>query len=124
MSGARWGHASSLDAETWTGAYSTREEAIEHGRREYDGPFFVTRGSRIDPAEFMPSADELIEMAGERAADECGVEDWPDLSDQAVRELDDLLEAWARKHAQLDWWRAEGVPERIEHTPAAEVEAS
>ena len=111
-----WCHAEREDEERLQGQCGSREEAIAEGRAEYEGDFFVFACERPDPADFIDSADEIIESMAENAYHEVPdhVEDYPDVTDEAREELGQLLQAWARKHCQPNFWVATGNGERIE----------
>jgi hypothetical protein len=57
------------------------------------------------------SADDVIEMMGERAYDVGGewAEDFPDVTKEAVQELDALLLAWMQKHCHINFWTVNNV---------------
>lgn len=105
-----WCYSPIADAERWDGSCASRDEAIVEGAKELGiapgGKFFVSLGVKPDPAELMPPGHWAIEMAQEKACDEGGevAEDWPDVTDEAEKELDELLKAWARKHAPVNFW--------------------
>ncbi|MFA4971558.1 MAG: hypothetical protein WC683_03015 [bacterium] len=108
-----WCYATSREAEAWNGNFATREEAIEEGTREYEGDadhFFVACGECPDPADAMPRALDIIEMMVECAGDEWGeiAEDWPEVSKEEEKELDDILEGWARKHCRISFFMVDG----------------
>ncbi|MNN20513.1 hypothetical protein D3C81_1337980 [compost metagenome] len=61
----------------------------------------VFRGEAIkpDPANYV-DANDFIELLGERAYDDGGehTDGWPDVSNEAQAELDQMLKEWVRKH--------------------------
>ena len=117
-----WGYASSKDAEGWEGYCDSREEAIEEGREYFDGEaFYICEGYCPDPADFIDDGSDVIERMDERCFDECGdiAEDWPSVPDAALKELNDFLEAWARKHCHIDFYMCDG--EKAELIPAEET---
>jgi hypothetical protein len=119
MSDVVWGYAKAADAARWKGKCDSREEAIEEGRRELGiepgGSFWICTGTMATAAEFMPSAEDILQMAGEHAQDECGeiAEDWPDISNEEGEELDKFLEAWIEKHSPCSFWHVTGEPEQV-----------
>ena len=116
MSEIRWGYASSRDAETWTGAYETRKEAILDGLADYCGEGFWIHSGHLVPLEtVLPDVDDLLERMGEVAYDEAGevAEDYPDVTDEARIELEELLRGWCEKHARPTFWVADGEAEFI-----------
>lgn len=115
-----WGHGSSSNTERWEGAFPSKEAAIKDGREYYGhDEFWVIKGIRVDPGEFTPDANEIIERMGERADEEVesdeveSMEDWPDPSEEAKRELNEFLEKWARQYCPIESWRAEGGAEFV-----------
>jgi hypothetical protein len=57
------------------------------------------------------NVDDVLEMMGERAYDECGesAENYPDVTKEAREELDALLMAWMEKHAKPTFYRVVNV---------------
>lgn len=78
---------------------------IEVGHTVYRG-----RPAPVEPKDLI-DADDIIEMLGERAQDTVGeaAEDYPDVSDEAAAELDDILKAWVTKHCQPRFYRVTDV---------------
>jgi hypothetical protein len=103
--------------EEFTGSCATREEAIAEATAEFNGePFYVSEAESPDPDLYTPNVDNIIEDMRDRALDngapECA-EDWPDVSDEGQKELEELLAAWARKHCQPSWYICFGDTEHI-----------
>lgn len=113
-----WGYGESEDTEEWQGAFASREEAIAEGAVELDAEeFWILQGVYPDPGDVTPSAEHILEEMAETAHDNWGdlvSEDYPDVSDAGVAELDDLLKAWARKHCKSHHWVMVGKPEKID----------
>lgn len=112
-----WGHCRHEHSERYDGAYETRDEAIAEGRAQHgdDAAFWILEGARPDAASFMPDADDIIERMHESASEHGeAAEEYPDVSDEAKAELDAILTAWARKHAEPRFWIGTGEPEKIE----------
>lgn len=67
-----------------------------------------------DPAQWV-DADDIIENLSCRADDTCGefAEDYPEVSKEAKAELQDVLEAWARKHCTPTFYTIEDDSEYI-----------
>lgn len=65
--------------------------------------------------EHLCSADDIIGMIGDRAWDigDEHAEDYPNVSREAVQELDDLLEAWIMKHCPPNFYQVENVREYV-----------
>lgn len=108
-----WFHASCRDQDTgWPGPFDTREAAIADGRAVYDHDFVVAEAAKLDPAEFMMSADQIVDEMSERADE---LAEWPRVSDEAKEELDALLTAWARKHCSAGAWELSRAVEQVAH---------
>jgi hypothetical protein len=108
--------------ETYRGDFATREEAIEEGRGCVDGPFWVAGGRKELPSGFMPTAQDILELAGQTAIDSVGeaAEDWPDPSVEATKELDRLLADWANEHCPVSFYSViSETVERIGEEPGA-----
>lgn len=118
-----WGYASSEDCESWEGVCKSRDEAITEGRSEFgDQGFWVMRGTRPDPAKYVPHIDTILDHMSEDAGEEGGeaAEDYPDVTDEGREALGMLLRAWARQYARPTFWVADGFAEYItmpERTP-------
>lgn len=112
-----WGHSGEGQPERWQGSFDTRHEAIADGREQHEGAFHVVRGRRSDPLKYMPLADEILEMVGDRATDEHGevADDFPGVLRDARDDLDALLVGWARRHLgeATEFWKQDGTPELI-----------
>lgn len=106
----KWGHRASGSNGRFHGAFKSRDEAITAGRREHGAPFEIACGTSPSPSE-MVDADDVIERMGDAACDVAreAAEEYPDVSDEARAELQALLEAWAEKHALVNFWVAEEV---------------
>lgn len=112
-----WGHREER-RKNYTGAFKTREEAIADGRATYgEGEtFWIASGMPPTPESLVPDADEIVERISEQAYDVASeaAEEFPQLSDEAKAELDELLEGWAKKHLDVNFWVQEGDAEKIE----------
>lgn len=80
-------------------------EDIEIGQAVYRGHV-----NHVDPISLI-DADDIIEMLGERAYDTAGeaAEDYPEVNDEAVTELNTLLAAWVTKHCQPSFFTVTDV---------------
>jgi hypothetical protein len=112
-----WCYAEEEDSERWRGYCASREEAIKEGAAEigFDGgsTFYVAPFARARAAKYIPSANDILEMASERAYDDGG-EDPLEASKEAESELDAFLVAWAEKHVDpLNFYSPTGKPERV-----------
>lgn len=86
------------------------------GNDELEAGHTVWVGDALPPdAASYIDADSVIEQMGERAMDDCGecAEDYPDVTAEARRELDDALKAWARKHCTPRFWQVRNVREYV-----------
>ena len=111
-----WGHGDSEHAERWSGTCATRDEAIKEGRDHYgkDG-FSINSGTPHSASEFMLDVDFILEETAQRAHDEVGEvsDDFPDVTDEAKKELETLLKTWADKNIKCGFWTADGTAEDI-----------
>jgi hypothetical protein len=115
-----WAFVDDMSNPIWQEADAdSRESAIACGRREFgeDAAFWISRAEYPDPADAFMGATELLERAGEYAADNWHddlAEDWPPTPGQEARdELDALLAKWARTHCPVTFWMTVGEPELI-----------
>lgn len=122
----------SLDGdEDWRGGYASRDVAVEEGRaglddeRAEETQFYVALFERPEPFEYLLDAQRYIENAQEAGEEDGGehAEDFPDVSNEAAKELDDFLRAWVAKHKITVPWlnpigRIEAVPFEESPTPS------
>lgn len=113
-----WGYSDSHDPDMWSEPYPTKEEAVAAAVAQFtDGQeIYVIDGSLCLPTQFMPDADEIREITADRAADELGCDaacDYPDVTHEALEELDAFLTAWAAKHIRQGVWLADGCPQLV-----------
>lgn len=90
------------------------EELIDnwHGSEEFEPGRIVFFGDVVDVnLKNLCDADDVIEMMGDRAYDECGesADNYPDVTKEARDELDALLLAWMEKHAKPTFYRVVNV---------------
>lgn len=116
--GPVWGYAASDHPEGWHGACATREEAIAGGRSRYGAgeSFFVVEGEWLDPAQFF-DANDVVEQAKEQLYANAHEDAELELSADAEKKLDALLDAWCKRHVRLRAWMAAGEPEKVEARP-------
>lgn len=107
-----WCTAQAADHDLWTGRHSSREEAIEHGRKHYDGAGFAIQECETrDPASYFGNVlDGFKENIDETSYDPI------EISAEAEAELDELLRAWAVKH--VDHCFSESTGRLTEEIPA------
>jgi hypothetical protein len=114
----RWGHAPEEKPEHWHGSFLTREAAYEDGCRVYEKheAFYICRGEMADGPSFMPDAKALEEIIWDNAYIDAGevADEFPDIKEDAKKELDQLLQFWATRHLKANFWIADNVPFRIE----------
>lgn len=123
----RWGHAEQEEPETFTGAFLTREEAVDDGRSTYEGPFYVIRGKAPRAADFVSKgvAGEIFDRMVDAVTDNHGLDTGeafadPRPTEEAKKELVALIKAWANRHIPIDFWDGVGNPERIKNGEPAE----
>ena len=98
----------SVDEENFNAR--TLGELIENHDLEVGSMVFRADAVRPSAKELI-SATDVIDTMGERAYDIAGEygEDYPDVTDEAANELDDLLAAWIAKHAAPTFWTVRNV---------------
>ncbi|WP_223466175.1 hypothetical protein [Pseudomonas sp. GL-RE-26] len=64
-----------------------------------------------DPAEFVDSDAVIDAMANNAASSDLGewADDFPNVSADAKQELEDLLDAWARKNCDCTFYRVKNI---------------
>lgn len=85
-----------------------------------DGPFeagrvvYVADAVRPTPEDLI-GADDVIETIACRGSDYGGewADDFPDVTKEAVAELDALLHAWVTKHCEINFWQVVNVREHV-----------
>ena len=108
MSGAVWGYAKSIDADEYSGAYDTREEAENDAREDSDGEdMWIIEGEWPDAALVADALDiedlcQLAEENNDLSFDDptFGPKPW---AEEALRE-------WARQWISVKRWRVTGDP--------------
>jgi hypothetical protein len=96
--------------------HPTREAALAEGRERWPRRVIYT-GVVQDTtvSEFIPSADQVLELMGEAAEDDIGhVGYWPEVGDDAVEDLEQrirsCIESWAAQwNVTTDFFRVVGV---------------
>ena len=93
---------------------SLQELLSTHDDLEDGDVVYFGEGNPPDPGMWI-CAEDVIEQLACRADDECGefAEDYPDVSPDAQKELDDLLETWARKHCQPTFYVIRNAKEYV-----------
>jgi hypothetical protein len=73
---------------------------------DFDVGDTVYFGTKTDPSSQWVFADDVIEMIGNYAYDNLGslAEDYPNVSDDAKKELDALLKQWQEKNCAPDFY--------------------
>lgn len=118
-----WGHSTDPDPEQWTGAFKTRERAIEDGVKTYEGgAFYVVSGRRYSATRYLPTLWRLTNMMATAAGDDNSAARSWEVSRAAGTALRHTLETWARTHVDpLPFWTPVGEPERIETRASADA---
>jgi uncharacterized protein YfdQ (DUF2303 family) len=103
----------SLDEEQFN--YESLDELIQgiydlHGSVEPGWVVSFGTAHKPDAADFV-DADRVIDDMGDAASDVGGefAEDFPSVSPEARKELNDFLEAWARKHCEVTFFTVDNV---------------
>ena len=125
--GLVWGW-STYDDEGFRGAHPSKEAAIVEAQDNLGSDYqytnvYVQAGSYEDVTTLIPdlslTVENIVEQIGEKGYEECGelAEDWPDVSDEASKELENELSvvvmAWMRKHLKMPAWSPVGEPELV-----------
>lgn len=95
--------------------YDTLGELLDSNDDVQEGDIVHVGTANVpDPAEWV-DADDILENLACRADDNCGelAEDYPEVSKEAKAELQDVLEAWARKYCTPTFWLIENDREYI-----------
>lgn len=117
LTGERWGWSADQNATNWVGSFISREAAIQDAREHSWKTFYVISGLIPDAKGYMPDADTIVDMIASAASDAAGeaAEEFPDVSPEAVKELDAMLASWAAKHlSTCSFWISNGECEKIE----------
>lgn len=114
-----WGFSNYEEDERWSGAEATREDAIKaaHAAHGRNSTVYVREGIQpYNGYQFLPSVEFILEHASNTAFEEVGevAEEWPDVDDHGVKELEGFLQEWASKYLPTTFWFATGKPEKIE----------
>lgn len=109
----------------WFGCTSLGELIDENDDFEVGQIVFVADAEPADTSGLVDAGD-VIEMLGERAYDNYGesAEDWPDVSPEQKKELDDLLQGWIEKNAPARFWSVTNVREYVltaDDLPATQI---
>jgi len=104
-------YAWSLNEEDWPyasfGELLNDDEGVQVGQVVFYGECV-----KKSPAYFMPSASEVLDVAADKAYDIGGefAEDFGrDVTQEARRELEDFLSAWASRHLKVEFYQVENV---------------
>lgn len=75
----------------------------------------VEFGTATYPSTNFVDADDVVELIGTRAYDVGGeyAEDFPSLSDAAVKELSEFLSAWQAKHCKPTFYIVPGAQKYV-----------
>jgi hypothetical protein len=119
-----YGHGPDVLTSQWTGPFSSRDEAVQHGRSTYGKTlsFYVIRGEPLRIEDFVPKANELTQIildeiwmtAYEKHGDHADAfPDIVDVGDAARAELYMLIRSWVQRRLRNGWVPTGGA-ERIE----------
>lgn len=121
MSEKVWAYASTQDSDGWDIHKGTREEAIVAALAYFEGheTIYLCEARRCIPSEFVPDAEDVMEIMTERAYNLVGEasDEWPGLSPDspACRDLEAYLHLWANAHCSpCNFFSLEGEPEKID----------
>jgi hypothetical protein len=130
-SGTVWGYSDCED-EGFQGAFTSEEEAIEKGNKRFKnepetgGVFWVQPGSYPPVTKVAPDynmlAEHVVDLIGDNAHEEWdeAAEDFPDVSDDAKKELENelkaVIDAWMTRHLEAPCWEPTGDPKPIRIT--------
>lgn len=95
--------------------YGTLDELLDcHDDIEPGRVVYVGEPDRPDPADFI-DADDVIELLACRGSDIGGewAEDFPDITPEAKKELDELLAAWVTKHCEVRFYQVVNTREYV-----------
>ncbi len=120
----------SRDGQTFN--YDTLGELLDSNDDVQEGDIVHVGTANVpDPAEWV-DADDIIEQLACRGDDNCGelADDYPEVSKEAKAELQDVLEAWARKYCTPSFWMIEDdreyiiTAEDVKPSPSANPQSS
>lgn len=108
-----WSVGDAVDSEYFFGDHKSRDAAIEHGRKQYQGAGFgIIHMRTVDPASFFGDViGNLLDRLDETSYDT------PEVKPGGEEELDELLRTWAVKNVGHCY--AEAV-DSAEEIPAVE----
>ena len=104
----------SIDEEGFN--YSDLGDLIDNNRDELTVGQKVWFGDAVPPKyKHLCDADDIIEMMGERAYDYVSehADNFPNVSKEAIDELDLLLLGWQEKHCPITFYIVENIKEYI-----------
>lgn len=98
----------------WFGCTSLGELIDENDDLEVGQTVFVADSEPADTSSLI-DAEDVIEMLRARAYDNYGesAEDWPDVSPEQKKELDDMLKGWIENSAPARFWRVTNAREYV-----------
>lgn len=106
----------SIDGETYNHDSLSSVIADLIGRHGFAAGATVYRGTANKPAASnFVDADIVIDSMRDRAGDEYSewADDFPDVSEEGIAELDGFLNAWAEKHCEVTFYRVDDITEYV-----------
>jgi hypothetical protein len=93
--------------------YDSLGDLIDSEGGDIEAGDTVSFGVAVSPSANFVSADEVIDMIGDRAYDIAGehADDFPCVTDEAKSELSSFLTEWQAKHCVPTFWTVRNVKE-------------
>lgn len=90
------------------------EEVIKNDNLKAEDTVWTGIAQDFDTSSLIDASD-IIDMLSERAYDNLGecAEDFPNVSKEAIKELNDFLKDWIRKHDSTPYYIVKNVEEII-----------
>lgn len=103
----------SVDEENFR--YDSLQDLLDSNDELQAGDVVYVGNAKHPKPEQLCDADDIIEMMKDRAWDIVGeyAEDYPEVSDEAHKELDDFIKSWIMKHCPPDFYTVTDVREYI-----------
>ena len=103
--------------EHWFGAFESRDDCVREALEscsEPNKPVWIQRGRVLNPSNYMPTAETIVEWAND-CNGELSLDDDPfEPTESALRELDRFLGDWCSRHlSDVSSWLAFGDPECV-----------
>lgn len=94
--------------------YESLGELVDNTELEVGQIVYKADAIRPD-VSFMIDSDDIVTMLNERACDEYGdyAEDFPNVSDDALKELDYFLQHWINRNCDGTFYKVQNVVEYV-----------